>query len=84
VDDALDPCRDADVCINVLLMAAAILGGGLLGTWAIILSSFFMSLMFPTIFTIAIAGLDKDQTQLGSSLIVMSIIGGAVRLLLDR
>jgi FHS family L-fucose permease-like MFS transporter len=74
----------AFAAINVLLMAAAILGGGLLGTWAIILSSFFMSLMFPTIFTIAIAGLDKDQTQLGSSLIVMSIIGGAVRLLLDR
>ena len=34
--------------------------------------------MFPTIFTIAIRGLDKDDTQLGSSLIVMSIIGGAV------
>ena len=42
------------------------------------LTSFFMSLMFPTIFTIAIRGLDKDETQLGSSLIVMSIIGGAV------
>jgi hypothetical protein len=37
-----------------------------------------MSLMFPTIFTIAIHGLDKQQTQLGSSLIVMSIIGGAI------
>ena len=37
-----------------------------------------MSLMYPTIFTIAIRGLDKEQTQLGSSLIVMAIIGGAV------
>ena len=64
--------------INVGLMAIGIVGSGLSGTWAIVLSSFFMSLMFPTIFTIAIQGLDKDQTQLGSSLIVMSIIGGAV------
>ena len=64
--------------INIALMAVGIVGSGLLGTWAIVLSSFFMSLMFPTIFTIAIRGLDKEQTQLGSSLIVMSIIGGAV------
>ena len=49
----------------------------MVGTWALVFSSFFMSLMFPTIFTIAIRGLDKQQTQLGSSLIVMAIIGGA-------
>lgn len=64
--------------LNVGCMAVAIWVGGIVGTWAIVCSSFFMSLMFPTIFTIAIRGLDKDQTQLGSSLIVMSIIGGAV------
>eukprot|EP01052_Picozoa_sp_SAG31_P002685 SAG31_NODE_96_length_25743_cov_56.175948_15_plen_272_part_00 len=64
--------------INVVLMTVGIFVGGSSGTYAIVASSFFMSLMFPTIFTIAIRGLDKDQTQLGSSLIVMSIIGGAV------
>jgi FHS family L-fucose permease-like MFS transporter len=42
--------------INVGLMSVGIVSTGLLGTWAIVLSSFFMSLMFPTIFTIAIRG----------------------------
>ena len=62
----------------MVLCAAGVVCTGALGTWAIISTSFFMSLMYPTIFTIAIRGLDKEQTQLGSSLIVMAIIGGAV------
>ena len=38
---------------------------------------FFMSVMFPTIFALSIRGLG-DHTKLGSSLIVMSIVGGAI------
>ena len=38
---------------------------------------FFMSIMFPTIFSLGISGL-KENTKPGSSLIVMSIIGGAI------
>jgi FHS family L-fucose permease-like MFS transporter len=38
---------------------------------------FFMSVMFPTIFALGIRGLG-DHTKLGSSLIVMSIVGGAI------
>jgi FHS family L-fucose permease-like MFS transporter len=38
---------------------------------------FFMSVMFPTIFALGIRGLG-DHTKLGSSLIVMSIVGGAM------
>lgn len=38
---------------------------------------FFMSIMFPTIFSLGIVGL-KEHTKPGSSLIVMSIIGGAI------
>jgi FHS family L-fucose permease-like MFS transporter len=38
---------------------------------------FFMSVMFPTIFALGIRGLG-DYTKLGSSLIVMSIVGGAI------
>jgi FHS family L-fucose permease-like MFS transporter len=38
---------------------------------------FFMSIMFPTIFTLGIAELGKD-TKIGSSLLVMSVVGGAV------
>jgi FHS family L-fucose permease-like MFS transporter len=36
-----------------------------------------MSVMFPTIFALSIRGLG-DHVKLGSSLIVMSIVGGAI------
>jgi FHS family L-fucose permease-like MFS transporter len=38
---------------------------------------FFMSIMFPTIFALGIVGL-KSNTKPASSLLVMSIIGGAI------
>jgi MFS transporter, FHS family, L-fucose permease len=41
------------------------------------LTSFFMSLMFPTIFALGLKGLGPN-TKLGGSFIVMAIIGGAV------
>ena len=37
-----------------------------------------MSVMFPTIFALGLEGLGDDERKLGSSLIVMSIIGGAI------
>ncbi len=39
--------------------------------------SFFMSIMFPTIFSLGIKDMGKD-TKPASSLIIMSIIGGAI------
>ena len=62
---------------NILLCFVAALAGGLVGAVALTLASFFMSIMFPTIFAASIRGLG-DLTKLGSSLIVMAIIGGAV------
>lgn len=44
--------------------------------WAIVLIGFFHSIMFPTIFALSIKSLGP-YTKLGSSLLVMSIIGGA-------
>jgi FHS family L-fucose permease-like MFS transporter len=44
---------------------------------ALVATSFFMSLMFPTIFALTIKNLD-EQAKAGSSLLVMAIIGGAV------
>jgi MFS transporter, FHS family, L-fucose permease len=41
------------------------------------LVSFFMSIMFPTIFALSIKNLGED-TKIGSSLVIMSIIGGAL------
>lgn len=45
--------------------------------WALVLLGFFHSIMFPTIFALSLKHLGP-HTKLGSSLLVMSIIGGAV------
>jgi len=62
--------------VNVVLVAVA-MGGGKVGLYAMFGTFFFMSVMFPTIFALGIRGLG-DYTKLGSSLIVMSIVGGAI------
>ena len=63
--------------INAALALIAVVVGGLPGVAALTLTSFFMSIMFPTIFAASLRGLGP-LTKLGSSLIVMAIIGGAV------
>jgi len=62
--------------INVALIAVT-MGGGKPGMYAMFASFFFMSIGFPTIFALGIRGLG-EHTKLGSSLIVMSIVGGAI------
>ena len=63
--------------INITLMAIAVLHPGWLGVWMIFSTSFFMSLMYPTIFALGLHGLGQDS-KVGGSLIVMAIVGGAV------
>ncbi len=63
--------------INVLLCVAAIFASGIITVFAVIGISFFMSIMFPTIFALGIKDLEGD-TKYGSSLIIMSIVGGAI------
>jgi FHS family L-fucose permease-like MFS transporter len=63
--------------VNVVLCAVAVGMPGHLGAYALVASSFFMSVMFPTIFALGIDGLGDDERKLGSALIVMAIIGGA-------
>jgi len=63
--------------INVVLCAVAITAGGTLALVSVIGIAFFMSIMFPTIFSLGIKDLGTD-TKLGSSLIIMSIVGGAI------
>ena len=63
--------------INTLLMTLAVVQPNLLGACALVLSSFFMSLMFPTIFALGVKGLGPN-TKIGGSIIIMGIIGGAV------
>jgi len=62
--------------INIVLSAVAIFGSGLVVVYALIAIAFFMSIMFPTIFSLGIKEVGAD-TKMASSLIVMSIVGGA-------
>jgi FHS family L-fucose permease-like MFS transporter len=62
---------------NCVLVAIGVLLPGWAGVFALFLTSFFMSLMFPTIFALGIKELGPN-TKLGGSLMVMAIIGGAV------
>lgn len=63
--------------INVVLLAIGIEFPGWVGLWAIFMTSFFMSVMYPTIFALGIRGLGRN-TKIGGSFIVMGIVGGAV------
>ncbi|MEM9647169.1 MAG: MFS transporter, partial [Bacteroidota bacterium] len=71
-----------------LLMWFAILAGvcalatifieGQTGLYALVGISFFMSLMFPTIYGIALNGLSEEESKLGAAGLVMAIVGGAL------
>jgi FHS family L-fucose permease-like MFS transporter len=63
--------------INVCLVLFAVARPGMAGAMGLLTTSFFMSIMFPTIFALGVKGLGAD-TKVGGSLIVTSIIGGAV------
>jgi FHS family L-fucose permease-like MFS transporter len=62
--------------INAMLCLVAALAGGWIGVFALIATSFFMSIMYPTIFALSIRGLG-DLAKPGASLLVMAIVGGA-------
>jgi MFS transporter, FHS family, L-fucose permease len=62
---------------NIVLVALGVLFPGWFGLWCVFLTSFFMSLMFPTIFALGLKGLGPN-TKIGGSLLVMAIVGGAV------
>jgi FHS family L-fucose permease-like MFS transporter len=63
--------------VNILLLLVAVIHPGWAGVWAIFITSFFMSLMYPTIFALGLQGLGADS-KVGGSLLVMAIVGGAV------
>jgi FHS family L-fucose permease-like MFS transporter len=62
---------------NIALLLTAVFHPGWVGLWCVFLTSFFMSLMFPTIFALGLKGLGPN-TKIGGSFLVMAIIGGAV------
>ena len=50
---------------------------GMVGLYCLVGISFFMSLMFPTIYGIALENVDPYDTTLGAAFLVMAIVGGA-------
>lgn len=63
--------------LNIVLLTVVVIYGGMLSVYALIGVEFFMSIMFPTIFSLSIQSLGKE-TKIGSSLVIMSIVGGAI------
>ena len=51
---------------------------GMAGLYCLVAISFFMSLMFPTIYGIALEDVEEDDTTLGAAFLVMAIVGGAL------
>jgi len=62
---------------SLISVLVALFASGTAPVWAVVLLGFFHSIMFPTIFALSLKNLGP-LTKLGSSLLVMSIIGGAV------
>ena len=51
---------------------------GMIGLYSLILISLFMSIMFPSIYGIALENVDTQDTKLGAAFLVMAIVGGAL------
>jgi FHS family L-fucose permease-like MFS transporter len=63
--------------IAALLVLITMIFSGHISMWAILAVGLFNSIMFPTIFTLAVAGLGKHTGQ-GSGVLCMAIVGGAI------
>lgn len=63
--------------VNIVLLALAVLLQGKLAMWFMLSIGFFNSIMFPTIFSLALAKLGKFTSE-GSGLLCMAIVGGAI------
>ena len=63
--------------IAVILVLTAVMGTGELVMWSILAVGLCNSIMFPTIFSLAIKGLGQHTRQ-GSGILCMAIVGGAI------
>jgi FHS family L-fucose permease-like MFS transporter len=66
-----------NACASMLLILVAIFTSGPIAMWSILLVGLFNSIMFPTIFTLAINSLGKHTSQ-GSGILCLAIVGGAI------
>ncbi|MDL2408810.1 L-fucose:H+ symporter permease [Rhizobium calliandrae] len=63
--------------IAAILLLVTVLSTGHVAMWSVLAIGLFNSIMFPTIFSLALHGLGKYTSQ-GSSILVLAIVGGAI------
>ena len=63
--------------VALILLVVASLADAWIAIWALWLTTFFMSIMWPTVFALGVDGLGTE-TKVGSSLMIMAIVGGAL------
>ncbi|MEW9799262.1 sugar MFS transporter [Alteromonas sp. CYL-A6] len=63
--------------MSCVLIVISVTGSGALSMWSILGVGLFNSIMFPTIFSLALKGLG-DQTPKGSGMLCLAIVGGAI------
>lgn len=63
--------------VNILLLMISMNTAGLVAFWSILCVGLFNSIMFPTIFTLAIKGISENTAQ-GSGILCTAIVGGAI------
>ncbi|MDT0688959.1 L-fucose:H+ symporter permease [Salegentibacter sp. F188] len=64
--------------LGVLSCLAVIFLEGTMGLYSLVATSLFMSVMFPTIYGIALEGLKEEESKIGAAGLVMAIVGGAL------
>lgn len=65
------------ICASIATLGT-ILIEGIVGLYCLVAISAFMSLMFPTIYGVALVNVEKRDTELGAAFLVMAIVGGAL------
>lgn len=67
----------ANAAVAGILVIVTMLTDGHFAMWSVLIIGLFNSIMFPTIFTLAVDGLGKHTGQ-GSGILCMAIVGGAI------
>ena len=64
--------------LGAILCMIGVIWGGTIGLIALTITYLFESIMFPTIFALALQGLSTSATKRGSSYLIKTIVGGAI------
>ena len=65
------------ICASICTIGAICIDGRF-GLYSLVCISLFMSIMFPTIYGVALENVDAEDTSLGAAFLVMAIVGGAL------